>query len=295
MYTKTFLIVLLIVITGCCSKDSTHKICSSQGQSSVVEKEITNKELIRKPVILTVSESKRLIAKGLLNHPDIKDKLKKGVIIITRGSTNTYVAEELINLDLPHGNFLLGNIRPEKGTIKPDKSRIRTEIIIKDGKVLNDCTYLQGLSLLRHGDIVLKGANLINYHEKKAAVMIENPTGGTAGKFLPYVENHGVKLIIPVGLEKDGSWDIPMLSAFMEQKVGAGKREIPRLWELPGELFTEIEALKTFADVEVIQIGSGGIGGAEGGVFLSVTGTPGEVNKAISIIKSIQCEPPFLQ
>lgn len=34
-------------------------------------------------VNLTVSESKRLIAKGIINMPLVKDKLQKGMIIIT--------------------------------------------------------------------------------------------------------------------------------------------------------------------------------------------------------------------
>jgi hypothetical protein len=273
--------------------------CSDSTQQSEKQVEIENsivkKNWVKVPVVLTVSESKRLIAKGLLNHPRILEQLEKGVIIITRGSTNTYVAEELVKLDLPHGNFLLGNIRPAKGALKPDKSSIRTEIIIQDGKILDDCTYLHGLSLLRGGDIVIKGANIINYKEKKAGLLIGNPTGGTAGGFLPYVENHGVKLIIPVGLEKDGSWDIPLLSDVMEGETEKFIKKAPRLWELPGELFTEIEAIKTFADVEVYQIGSGGIGGAEGGIFLSLIGTKEEVSKALDIIKSVQGEPPFLK
>ena len=45
-------------------------------------------------VNLTVSESKRLIAKGIINMPLVKDKLQKGMIIITKGSTNSYIAEE---------------------------------------------------------------------------------------------------------------------------------------------------------------------------------------------------------
>lgn len=284
---KTLLVFSFLLI-GCTNneKDNSAKSVAISGKIS--------KNRVKETVVLTVSESKRLIAKGLLNHKSIKAKLKKGVIIITRGSTNTYVAEEFVNLNLPHGNFLLGNIRPAKGKLKPDKSSVKPEIVIQDGKVLDNCTYIHGLSLLRGSDIVLKGANIINYKEKRAGVLIGDPSGGTAGKFLPYVKNHGVKLIVPVGLEKDGSWVISVLSEIMDEKTGKYKNSSPCLWELPGELFTEIEAIKTFADVEVFQIGSGGIGGAEGGVFLTVTGLKEEVGKVIDIVKSIQGEPPFL-
>ena len=44
---------------------------------------------------LTVSESKRLIAKGIAANKDVKDRLENGIVIITLGTTNTYLAEEL--------------------------------------------------------------------------------------------------------------------------------------------------------------------------------------------------------
>ena len=62
---------------------------------------------------------------------------------------------------------------------------------------------------------------------------------------------------------------------------------------LPGEIFTEIEAVQQFADVEVYPLAAGGICGAEGAVSLAVKGDPVEVEKALTAVKAVQGEPGF--
>lgn len=46
-------------------------------------------------VALTPSESKRVIAKGVAALPEVKRAMKPGLIVIGRGTTNAFVAEEL--------------------------------------------------------------------------------------------------------------------------------------------------------------------------------------------------------
>ena len=46
--------------------------------------------------LFTSSAGKRLIAKALLEHPSIIKALKNGTIVIIAGTTNGYVAEELL-------------------------------------------------------------------------------------------------------------------------------------------------------------------------------------------------------
>ena len=55
---------------------------------------------------LTVSESKRLIAKGIAVNKEVRERLENGMVIITLGTTNTYIAEELAGLDTPRGSFV---------------------------------------------------------------------------------------------------------------------------------------------------------------------------------------------
>jgi hypothetical protein len=242
-------------------------------------------------VTLTVAESKRLIAKGLARYAPVLEKITNGVVIVCRGSSNTYVAEELLQTNLLHGAFLTGRIQPQ-GSDPLEAQTSIGEIVIRDGIYEPDTKLVAGLRSMQPGDIVFKGANLVNYRDRKAAVCIGHPTGGTMGVFLPFVEKQGVRLIIPVGLEKQTSQDLDELEAKSRIDHELDKK-VPWLKVLPGEIFTEIEAIQQFADVEVYQLASGGIAGAEGSVMLAVKGAPEEVEKALAAVSAVHGEPPF--
>ena len=51
---------------------------------------------MRALVVLTHSECKRLIARGIKEHPEVQEALKNGRIFVSRGSTTAYVLEELL-------------------------------------------------------------------------------------------------------------------------------------------------------------------------------------------------------
>lgn len=243
-------------------------------------------------VNLTVSEGKRLIAKGIMAMPSVKEKLEKGMIIVTKGTTNTYIAEELLNTSIEHGSFVIGHFAPEgQFPVNADKGQMQ-EVVIKDGKVL-DVTYEEALKMLEPGDIVMKGGNLLNYSMKQAAVCIGASNGGTTYKLLPYVGEGKAELIIPIGLEKETTANLEIL----ENTLNAGNERlnsVPRLYMFrTGTVFTEIEAILQFADVKVFPYGVGGISGREGGVSLVISGSETEVNKVLELVRTIQGERPF--
>ncbi len=49
-----------------------------------------------KQFLITPSAGKRLIAITIANHPAIKKALKNGTVVIVAGTTNGYVAEEIL-------------------------------------------------------------------------------------------------------------------------------------------------------------------------------------------------------
>jgi hypothetical protein len=49
-----------------------------------------------KQFIITPAAGKRLIAKALIKHPAVKSALKNGTLVIVAGTTNGYVAEEIL-------------------------------------------------------------------------------------------------------------------------------------------------------------------------------------------------------
>ena len=68
-----------------------------------------------------------------------------------------------------------------------------------------------------------------------------------------------------------------------------------RLNVTQNNVYTEIEAIKEFADVDVFVTAKGGVDGAEGGVSLLVCGSEQEVGKANEIIRQISGEPAFVK
>ena len=271
--------------------------CTQKAENEVVKttpEVMASKDDVFAGVNLTVSEGKRLIAKGIMAMPSVKEKLEKGMIIVTKGTTNTYIAEELLNKSIEHGSFVIGHFAPEgQSPVNADKRQMQ-EVVIKDGKVL-DVTYDEALKMLEPGDIVMKGGNLLNYSMKQAAVCIGAPNGGTTYKILPYVGEGKAELIIPIGLEKETTANLEIL----ENTLNAGNERlnsVPRLYMFrTGTVFTEIEAILQFADVKVFPYGVGGISGREGGVSLVISGSETEVNKVLELVKTIQGERPFLK
>ena len=59
-------------------------------------------------LVLTVSESKRLIAKGVAKLDFIQEKMREGVIVLTSGGTNAYVYEELTGKTIDKRAFISG-------------------------------------------------------------------------------------------------------------------------------------------------------------------------------------------
>lgn len=244
-------------------------------------------------VTLTVAESKRLIARGLKEYPPVAERLKSGQVVVTKGTTNTYFVEELINDTLASGEYVFGHILPEEGDVELDRSNTRQELVLING-IIQDIPYSSALDGMNKGDIVVKGANIINYQNGQAGVLIGSPTGGTTGVIIPKIKDRGLRLIIPVGLEKESTQDINQLDSYSRVPHETIGRNMPKIWSIEGELFTELEAIKQFADVDPVHISSGGIGGAEGAVTICIRGKQDEVSKALEVIRSVQGEPPFV-
>ncbi len=245
-------------------------------------------------VRLTVAEGKRLIAKGLLVNEAVQSKLTKGMVIITRGTTNTYIAEEFVKFAEPRGAFVTGKITPH-GQADFSKDVAKTaEIVIVDGAVV-DMDYTSALAQAKEGDIVFKGANMLNYELGQAGVCIGRADAGTVGAFAPYLSSGAVNWVIPVGLEKDSSFDLYAISDMLAHNSERRNRTT-LLWVTDtAEIYTEIEAIREFADVDILPIANGGVSGAEGGVSLMLCGSAEEVQKATLAVEAVLGESPFVR
>ena len=252
-----------------------------------------------KQVLLTVSAGKRLIGKAIANHPEIKKTLTTGTIVIIAGTTNAYVTEEIFALigetrNLNYKRFFRGitvapgNKVTESGRLI-DETAFPGDVVIQNGVWVKGKTIYDVAADLREGDIVLKGANALDTVHQRAAILIGNPTGGTVVPILQSLIGRRVRLMLPVGLEKRISGDLDILANKLNAPGSKGMRYLP----VPGEIFSEIEALALLAGVTVEVFASGGVIGAEGSVWLMLNGTPENEENAEKIIKSVACEPAF--
>ena len=222
-------------------------------------------------ITLTPPESKRIIAMGVKELPEIQQALEDGIIQINLGTTNAYVAEELTGKKIDHSLYAAGYI---DGTLAatPQDKRLPT-IALRNGKEVSDNGILDEMTA---DDVVLKGANALD-PDGVAGVLLANPVGGTTGMILGPVMARGINLIIPIGLEKSIHYPISEMARVVGFQHCVKSTGLPvGLIPLHGEVVTEVEALELLGADNAFQIGAGGINGGEGSVTLCVTGEDAE-------------------
>ena len=250
-------------------------------------------------IMLTPAAGKRLIGKGMAAHPAINDALKRGTIVIVAGTTNGYVAEEILTSIGQMGNFsrtrfFRGISLPpahrttDQGRL-PDESGFKGDVVLKDGVLVPGKTIEDVAETLKEGDIIVKGGNALDVEHRRAAVLIGNPTGGTVLVALRAAIGKRVRLIMPVGLEKRVTGNLDALAARVNAPGAKGLRLMPA----PGETFTEIDALVALTGASAEMVAAGGVGGAEGSVWLAVSGTPEAERMAEDLLKSVVGEAGF--
>ena len=237
---------------------------------------------VQAQVILTVSEGKRLIAKAVSEMPVVKQALQDGMVVIARGTTNTYVAEELTGQKIAHGAYVIGWTGPAKGGQAPEPGERIEDIVLVNGQVQTGMSMDDALNALKAGDVVIKGANALDREHKTAGVLIgggPNSSAGTTGKVYPVVVSRKAHLVIPIGLEKQVQGDVIDIANKMREPVES-LNNIPSMFLVTGHILTEIEALELLTGASVFQAAAGGIAGAEGSSRLICRGTREQVEKA---------------
>ena len=239
--------------------------------------------------VLTVAESKRLIARGVAAMGLVRGRLERGVVVIAAGGTNAYVYEEITGEAIDKRCYITGRVLPAGASGAWDIERMG-DLVLVNGAPRPDLDRFSVLAIMEEGDVYIKGANALNYAAGVAGVTIGHPTGGTLGGVLGALISKKVHLVIPVGLEKEiplDLYDVVAAAADPDESLN----RVYSLWPVRGIIITEIEALKVLCGVEVMPTGAGGICGAEGAVRLLVRGEPDDVQAAAAIIGDVQGEP----
>ncbi len=252
-----------------------------------------------KQFIITPAAGKRLIGRALSQHPSIKRVLKSGTLVIIAGTTNGYVAEEILSLigqsdEFSRKRFFRGIVLPpvkprkEDGRLH-DESGFPGDVIIQNGQWKKGLTIFDVLDDLKEGDVILKGSNALDLSRKQAAIYIGHPQAGTIGAALQAHVGRRVELILPVGLEKRVCGDLNEIANKLNKPGIRGARLLP----VPGEVYTEIDAIKMITGADAQMVAAGGVAGAEGSIYLGVSGKPDQMNSTEELLESISKEPGF--
>ncbi len=243
-------------------------------------------------VILTVSESKRLIAKAVVKLPSVQKAMEDGIAIVGRGTTNSYLFEELLGKPIDKIQLTAGLTLPAKGERPPALASKRIpDQVFRRGELLEDTTLEQILPEMGPGDVFIKGGNALDYKNKMVGILIGHPTAGTMGAIGTIISRR-IELIIPIGLEKLVCSDINQLSRLSRQTDTY--KGMPTLMSVTGTIVTEIEALHILCNINAVLYSAGGIAGAEGSVRLLLEGDREGLESVLKLVDSVQGESAFV-
>ena len=243
-----------------------------------------------KQVTVTTAMGKRLIGLGMARHPAIKSVLENGTLVIIGGTTNGYVAEEVLRvIGIEEGFSRLGFRRGVTAApgVRAPAIDFPGDVVIRNGEWLKGRTIQDTVDELVEGDVILKGGNAFDARGQ-AAVQIGSNVGGTAWLAVSAVIGRRVLLIVPIGLEKRVLEDVNVLAMRCNAPGGDG----PGLFPLPAPIFTELDAIKLLTGADAKLMAAGGVYGAEGASWLTIEGSDEEIAAAVGLVNSVVGEPP---
>ena len=252
----------------------------------------SSRKQISAMVVLNPAESRRLLAKATVLLPEVQNAWSNGMIIIGRGVTNAFVTEEFFGISVePKAGQTIGMVCNGITNAHSGPPPC-TWHVIREGQVVKDADSNVEILSFKPGDVFIKGANAVDA-QGNAGIYVSSVKAGTIGMAWPIVTPRGCELIIPVSLEKlvPSVIDAAKHTGIYHFTYSTGIP--PKLIPVPlAKVVTEIQAFAILAGVRAYHIGSGGVGGSEGSVHLSIEGDKEKVEKAFDLVKSIKGEPP---
>jgi len=236
-------------------------------------------------VVLSPGAAKRLIAKGVAAHPLVRSALKRGTLVITLGTTNAYVADEVLGKPIDHGAFAAGLV-DDRWNLNARFGET-TDLVLKHGEPI-PFELESLLDSLGSGDVVVKGGNALDPFGTVGVLMAAG-TGGTVGRYIPTALARGVEIVVPISLAKSVHTSIADLALEMgSQKIDLAAGFRCGIYPLTGHVITEVDALEWIFSVRAIHVASGGIGPGRGSVSLLLDGEEANVRKAFDAIGALE-------
>ncbi len=153
--------------------------------------------------VLTVAQSKRLIAKAVVRHPLVKAAFVSGTVGICRGTTCTYIAEEFLGRPVERFGYTTGLTLPKQPVppVTPPKTPMHDIIVPRrDSHGRRDRDRCR--QEMNAGDVIIKSANALNYEKGVAGCLVGHPAGGTVGGFWGPLYGKKIRLLFRWGWKK---------------------------------------------------------------------------------------------
>ena len=119
---------------------------------------------------LTVSESKRLIARGVAQADFVRRAMEEGILAVGSGTTNGYIVEEITGEAIDKHAFVTGHTVP-RGYSGPALSYSRPDLVIRKGERL-DLPAVDALAEMGPGDVLVKVGDQV-FHSKYGGTNIK--------------------------------------------------------------------------------------------------------------------------
>lgn len=241
-------------------------------------------------IMLTPAAGKQLMALALARNAVLLDALQNNTVAVVAGTTNTYIAKELLALigeDFDGKHFFRGitSAQPAPADLPPFPG----DVIIEKGKWIRGKIIQEAAPAMKAGDVILKGGNAVDLKTGEAAVLIGHPEGGTLASIWQANAGRRVKVMIPVGVEKRVDGPIAELCRLCNDGEASGAR----LAAAPGKAYTEIDAIFELTGARATLIAAGGVCGCEGAAWFQCEGTDEQLAHVKEYVQKVQNTPLY--
>jgi len=239
---------------------------------------------------LTPAASKRLIAKAVVELPDVQHALRHGRLIVAGGTTNGYIAEELTKQPFEKWRYTAGIVTEGAWCLTPPADRVKP-LVFENGQP-SERAIPEVLADFTRDDVFIKGGNALDL-DGNVGILLAGKNGGTIGAAYGQLVAVGAQLILPVGLEK-------LIPSVIEAANALGQNELDESYGIAcgmfpvsyGTVITELDAIEALYGLEATHVHSGGVGGSEGAVGIVAYGEDSAVTRMMQDLESIRREEP---
>jgi hypothetical protein len=249
-------------------------------------------------VVLTPTESKKLISKAVVKLDVVQQAAKDGLIVLHPSSSTYFIFEELTGVKPTTNHWVCGVVTPRGMCVEMamalggqapkgaeyDPGELGGLWAIKKGEVITENTTGRLLAQMTSRDVYIKGVNALDTQGNVGILCGER---GALSLIMSAWKKKKFTFVFPVGLEKLIPISVHQAALEARQaKYEYGMGLPAGIFPCPkGETITETEAVKILSGATAIPIASGGLGGAEGATVLIIKGTASQVNKAVKFIE----------